>query len=326
MTGRRGAAACLSAALAVLSAGCRDEAAPAAPAASLDAAPARVADAIARAKALENAGDRPGAEAAWEEVLALRPGHASALYATARLRRRRGDLRGALERIGTLRAAEPNAGRGCLLAAEILADPASGPLRDLGRAAEAARAALGLNPEESGPHLCLGRVLLLRGEIAGAEERLAVAARMNPRDAESRSLLGVLCLGAGREGEARAWFHAALRGARPAGAAATHGGVPGEGDTAVSLDPSRPPSPGELRAVAGLGALGEGVGGTAEAGPATDALRVASEASLAARGTGEALLDLDGDGSPEGAAVRAPGGALFLAMARGGSTTLHRAP
>ena len=84
---------------------------------------------------------------------------------------------------------------------------------------------------------------------------------MIPRDAESRSLRGVLALRGGRPEEARRWFHEALRVGRPAGAAATHGGVPGEGDTAVSLATDRPPTKGELRAAAGLSALAEAVQG-----------------------------------------------------------------
>ncbi len=236
-------------------AGCGGEV-PAAPPAPPDPTAARVADLVHRAKEREQAGDGAGAEAAWEEVLALRPGHGSAFYASARLRKARGEFLGALERLAALRAVEPNAGRGWLLEADLRCDPAAGGLRDLGRAEEAAREALARNPEESGPSLALGRILWLRGKDAEAAERLEIAARMNPRDAESRSLRGVLALREGRAGEARRWFLDALRAGRPAGA-----GVPGEGDTLLSLAPDRPPTRGELRAAAGLAALGEAVEG-----------------------------------------------------------------
>ncbi len=282
---------------------------------------AREADAVSRAKEREGAGDRAGAEAAWEEVLALHPGQATALYSTARLRRARGDLGGALERIEALRIADPGAGRAGLLAAEILSDPAAGTLRDLGRAETLAREALARNPEESGPQLVLGRVLLLGGKGPEAAERLALAARMNPRDSESRSLLGVLALRGGEAAGARRWFRECLRGAAPAGAAASPGGVPGEGDTAASLDPGRPPTGGELRAVAGLAALGESVGGVG-AGESGPGVLGAARAALEARGTGEALLDLDGDGVQDGAAVLDAGGGVSLAVRRGRETLL----
>jgi tetratricopeptide (TPR) repeat protein len=174
------------------------------PAAPLDPVPARVADLVAAARAREEAGDRAGAAADWEAILALRPRHGSALYASARLRAVAGDRAGALERLALLQEEEPNAGRGLLLAAAILSDPEAGPLRDLARAEAFARAALDRNPEESGPHLRLGIVLLLAGKAGPAAERLEVAAAMNPRDAESRSLRGVLALRAGdREGARR---------------------------------------------------------------------------------------------------------------------------
>lgn len=285
----------------------------------------RLADATARAKERENAGDLRDAEAAWEEVLSLRPGHASALYATARLRRARGDLAGALARLEDLRAAEPNAGRGHLLAAEVLSDPASGTARDLAAAEARARAALSLNPEESGPQLVLGRVLLLRGRSGEAAERLENAARMNPRDPESRSLLGVLLLREGRSAEARRRFREALGAGRAAGVAATSGGVAGEGDTAASLDPGRPPTPGELRAAAGLAALGEVPAGGADGGPAPAPLRAAAEAALAARGTGEALLPGGAEAGPSTAAVEVPGGGIRIAREAGnGRVTLLR--
>lgn len=185
---------------ALLAAGCGGGgaagAAPGGPAPAVPADPgrARLADAVAAAKAREGAGDGAAAEAAWEEVLRMRPDHASALYASARLRWARGDAAGALDRLALLRAAEPGGGRGFLLAAEIHSDPRSGPLRDPARAVALAARAVELNPEESGTHLGLGRALLAAGRLPEAGERLPVAARMNPRDAESRSLLGVLDL------------------------------------------------------------------------------------------------------------------------------------
>ncbi len=313
-----------AAAIALL-AGCGEDAPSARPLPAPGGERERIADVTARAKERESAGDAPGAEAAWEEVLSLRPGHASALYATARLRRGRGDRQGALARIEALRGVEPNAGRGWLLAAEILADPASGALRDLPGAEAAARAALERNPEESGPHLALGRVLLLRGRAAEAAERLEIAARMNPRDAESRSLLGAIHLRAGRTPEARRWFRAAVLGGRAPGVSTARGGVPGEGDTVAILDPERTPSAGELCAAAGLRAVGETVAGGIEGGACEGTLRAAAETALRAMGTGAASLDLDGDGTSEAAAVEVPGGGVSVAVASGkGRVTLYR--
>jgi tetratricopeptide (TPR) repeat protein len=281
---------------------------------------ARVADLVHEAKARESAGEGNAAERAWEEVLALRPRHASALYATARLRRARGDLLGSLGRIGECIAAEPRAGRARLLAVEILSDPGSGAVRDLARAEALAREALSLNPEESGPHLALGRVLLLRGDPPGACERLAVAAAMNPRDPESRSLLGVGHLRAGRREEARRSFEAALAVAAVRGVAAgSDGGVRGEGDTLRSRALPPAPAPGVLRAVAGLAALGI-VAGPARRGEDPPAgLVEAAEAALAGSGGAEALLDADGDGRPDASAVGGPDGATGLASWSGGT-------
>ena len=308
----------LAAAAALLLAACAPVSPAAAPVAEGDEA--RVANAIAEAKSAEARGDLRGAEEAWERILAARPGHASALYSTARLRRSRGDPGGALERCRDLARVEPLAGRGRLLAAEILSDPASGPLRDLEAGEREAEAARERNPEESGPYLALGRVHLLQGRSGPAERRLATAAVMNPRDAESRSLLGVLRLRAGRTGEAREAFLGALA----AGAPAPPGGVAGEGDTRASLAADRPPSAGELRASAGLAVLGTIVGGARDGGPCPEALRAGAERALSSRGTGEALLDRDGDGRADAAAVERPGGGAACAAAEGNAAVVYR--
>ena len=267
---------------------------------------AAMADAVGRAKKAETAGDGAGAEEAWEAALARDPDHASALYATARLRRDRGDAAGALERLRSLLRLDPHAGRAHLLAAEVLSDPGSGAVRDLAAAEIEARRALDLNPEESGPYLALGRVLWLAGKNGPAAETLASAARMNPRDTESRSLLGVLHLRSGERDRAGMRFREALRAGRPAGAEAG-ADVPGEGDTTDSLDPDRPPTEGELRASAGLALLGHPPAGAREGDPLPGDLRRRLLALLRERGTGEAVLDGDGDGSPDLAAVAAGG-------------------
>jgi tetratricopeptide (TPR) repeat protein len=316
--------ACLSAALTVLAAGCGEQPAPAAGAAILDATPGLVADAIARARSLEHAGSRDAAEAEWEGVLALRPVHASALYATARLRWRRGDHAGALERLGKLRTVEPNAGRGWLLAAEILADPSAGPVRDLGGSEASARAALERNPEESGPHLLLGRVILLAGRPDEAAERLAVAARMNPRDAESRSLLGTVRLRQGRPDEARRLFRDAIRCGGGQGVGVVPAGVPGEGDTGAALAAGRIPSAGELRAAAGLAALEAGPDAADPARPAPEYLRAAALEALRARGTGEAVLLRGADGPAYAAVVEGTGGPVIAVLEAGGVVRVFR--
>ncbi len=291
---------------------------------SLEGSKHLLSDAITRARSLDGAGDRAGAAAAWEEVLALRPGHATALYASAVLRWRDGDGAGALARLAALREAEPGGGRGYLLAAAILGDPAAGSLRDPEGAVAMAAAALERNPEESGTHLALGRALLLAGRTGEAAARLAVAAGMNPRDPDARSLLGVLAFREGRREEAAARFREALRAAAGAGVGALHGGVPGEGDTEAALDPSRAPSPGELRAAAGLHALGAVVKGAPEGEPMTEGVRERVLEALRARGSGETLLDLDGDGAAEGAAVQAGTGFGAAFRSPGGPVALRR--
>jgi len=187
-----------------------------------------------------------------------------------------------------------------------------------------AAAAVERNPEESGTHLGLGRALLLAGRPAEAAERLALAARMNPRDPESRSLLGVLELGAGRGEAAAGLFREAIVAARGRGAGVLQGGVPGEGDTAAGLDPDRAPTGGELRAAAGLFRLGEAVGGSRVGGAPEGSLRERLRAVLEARGTGEALLDLDGDGEADGAAVEAGGTLAVALLLEGGGVELLR--
>jgi tetratricopeptide (TPR) repeat protein len=253
----------------------------------------------------------------------MRPDHATALYASARLRWGRGDAAGALDRLALLRAAEPGGGRGLLLAAEIHADPRSGPLRDPARAADLAARAVDLNPEESGTHLGLGRALLAAGRLSEAGERLAVAARMNPRDAESRSLLGVLDLRAGDRERAGARFREALRCASGKGVGGAACGPPGEGDTLADLDPGRAPGPGELRALAALHLLGAPLRGAKEGDPPPGARERCGEA-LRSRGTGEALIDLDGDGKVDAAALGPEGGFAAAILAPGGGVLLLR--
>ncbi len=291
-----------------------------------DPSRAILADALRAARTAEGAGDAGAAEAAWKTVLALDAANPGALYASARLLARRGDAAGALRRIESLRLVEPNAGRGLLLRAEILTDPASGAPRDPVLAVDAAAEALALNPEESGPHLVLGRALLRAGRATEGARRLATAARMNPRDAESRSLLGVVRLRDGDGRGARTAFHDALAAAAPAGAAAgteAPGGVPGEGDTRESLAGDRAPTAGELRAVAGLALLGVPVDGTEVArDPPAAGVHDALRAALDRGGTGEAIADLDGDGAADAAAVEA-GGRLALAIRAAGRVRVH---
>lgn len=309
---------------AALFAGCGGAGSPEPAATPRDPDAARLADLLRAAREREGGGNAAASEAAWEEVLALRPRNPGALYATARLRRDRGDLAGALVRLETLRTEEPVAGRGFLLAAEILADSSSGALRDTVRAEAFAREAIARNPEESGSHLGLGRVLLLAGRAEEAAERLAVAARMNPRDAESRSLLGAIRLRAGRQEEARIRFREALLCGRGPGVGSARADIPGEGDTGASLEPGRRPGGGELRAAAGLAALGEPVGGAREGGAWPGNLREAARAALAARGTGEALLDRDADGRPAAAAVEGPQGPAAAAVSPSGEVLVYR--
>jgi hypothetical protein len=250
----------------------------------------------------------------WEEVLTLDPENGAALYALACLHRRAGDDGNALLLLDTLERVDPIGGRGHLLRAEILMDRRDGLPPDSAGAVAAARRALDLNPEESGSHLAMGRALAADGLRDEALERLRVAAVMNPRDPESRSLLGLLHLGRD-EGEAAATqFRRALDVAAGRMEVGTGAEVKGEGDTLPAPDRSWRPGPGELRALAGLWLLDRPVPVVPEEENALPpGVAAAVREALARRGVlGGVTLDLDGDGRTDAVAVERPPSAAVL--------------
>ena len=132
------------------------------------------------------AGDPAAAVAFFREALALWPGHTDALYYLGNSLAELGRESDALRAWEAQVAFEPRSSAGWMQIGRVRLPGGDGTLDDL----DAARAAFAkchdLNAEESEPLLQLGRVALLAGELAVARERLAEAARLNPRSVPAR--------------------------------------------------------------------------------------------------------------------------------------------
>ena len=179
-------------------------------------------------------GDDAGAEEGYREVLVRQPDHAASLYALALLLDKRGEREEALRLLERLVEVDGIPSRGRLLMARILIDSTretSDPVRVkalLTRAEAEARAAVETNPEDSGTHATLGRILLLARNWPAAERSLQRALGVNPNDEDSALRLAIARVADGRTPAAIEGLHDLLAGT---GERPEREGVLEEGDT-----------------------------------------------------------------------------------------------
>jgi len=174
------------------------------------------------------AGDPATAVAVLHEALALWPGHTDALYYLGNSLAELGRESDALRAWETQVAFEPRSSAGWMQIGRCRMPGGDEALDDLDAARAAFQRCHELNAEESEPLLQLGRVALLAGQLALARERLAEAARLNPRSVPARYYGGQAAWLAGdTEAALRLLDEArALAGASEAGKSASS-----EGDT-----------------------------------------------------------------------------------------------
>jgi len=127
----------------------------------------------------------------FEQALGLDPVHEGSLYYLANCRAETGDIEGALAGLDTLIRINPRSQRAHKRWGTLRATNAGEP-SDLDAAVTALERASAINPEETGVSLVLGEVLLMRGDAAGARQRLEWVVRSNPQSGEAYFVLACL--------------------------------------------------------------------------------------------------------------------------------------
>jgi len=196
-------------------------------------------EALNRATEARRAGDYAAAARAYEEALAVDPRHEDALYYLGNCRREEGKQTEARDAFARLTAVNPHSSRGHVALGAILVSPVDGSAPDLRAAERNFRRAHDINKEETGSMLRLGEVLLVRGDLAGADHWFRAALKTNPKSVEAAFLIGYLRWQAGDRAAA---LEAYARAIRAATADAPVKGVLGEGDRKAAA--SGPTSPG----------------------------------------------------------------------------------
>ncbi len=195
-------------------------------------------DVFGRATSLRVQGDWPAAAGAYEQALALRPGHEDSLYYLGHCRSEMGRLDEAREAFARLVEVNPASVRGHLALGTVLLSPDQSRPLDLEEAQIHFEKAHALNGEETGAMVRLGEIALVREDTARARAWFESALRTNPKCVEAAFLLGYLDWLAGdRDGAA-----AQCRRAIQAGAVqAPVKGVLSEGDRKTAAPPLRAP-------------------------------------------------------------------------------------
>lgn len=130
--------------------------------------------------AMKTENDRPKAIGLFREALAIDPHHEDSLYYLGLCLAETGDTEAALAELNKLRTFNPSGHRAWQQWGIIRAST-SRRAADLEAASAALQRAHALNPEETGALLALGEVLLMRGDVANAEQHLARGCMTNPR-------------------------------------------------------------------------------------------------------------------------------------------------
>jgi tetratricopeptide (TPR) repeat protein len=134
--------------------------------------------------------DCAGAASLYEEALALHPRHEDALYYLGQCRRELGQPTEARAAFEQLVDVNPASARGHLALGALLASPDPAEPMDLAQAEAHLRRAHEINGEETGPMVRLGEVLLVAGRAGEARQWFEAALKTNPKSVEAAFLAG----------------------------------------------------------------------------------------------------------------------------------------
>jgi Tfp pilus assembly protein PilF len=201
----------------------------------------------------------------YEEALALDPRHEDARYYLGQCRRELGqptEARAAFERLVDV---NPASARGHLALGALLASPDPAEPMDLAQAETHLRRAHEINGEETGPMVRLGEVLLVAGRAGEAREWFEAALRTNPKSVEAAFLAGFVAWDGG-SGELERLARRVREAAR---VEAPVKGVLNEGDRKDEKRVAAPPLSSPLGRLLFGGPIGA-LRGRAAAGPPLD--------------------------------------------------------
>jgi superkiller protein 3 len=133
----------------------------------------------------EKKGDLAGAEATFEKVLRLSPTHTISVVHLARMQRKRGDRAGAIRRLDALFAAGGESYDTLIERADLWLED-----RHPEKALPLLERAVRTFPDFSRGWGLLARAYADRGETAKAAEAARKAAKIDPRNADARKVLG----------------------------------------------------------------------------------------------------------------------------------------
>lgn len=151
---------------------------------------------VSEAARRDAAGEHDAAIAAFRSVLAKNPGFTDAWTLLAKAQERSGRYEDAIESYRqAIRAAPSLATEHALSIASLSLN-----LHRLQDAESHARLAVGANPAEA--HVVLGRIAMVRGDLAGAEREARNALTADPENANAQVLLAQVYTNEGRYGEA----------------------------------------------------------------------------------------------------------------------------
>lgn len=189
-------------------------------------------EAYRRAREAAAAGRTAEAIAGFRRALSLDPRHEDSLYALGNLYFETGEYAEAKGSFESLLSVQPRSARGHGALGDLLADPASGALADLGEARRQYERAGSLNAEETGWVVRLGEVFLRGGDRRAADRQFRKVLATNPRSFPALYLSGYLAWRRGDGAEARRLFDAAFQALGPQAAPA-----PAEGDVRKAQGP-----------------------------------------------------------------------------------------
>ncbi|MFT5090003.1 MAG: tetratricopeptide (TPR) repeat protein [Candidatus Latescibacterota bacterium] len=146
----------------------------------------------------------------FRQALALDPTHEDGLYYLGNALFETGHYTEAASHWEQLISVNPRSTRAHLRLGSLFSSTLAGAPFDLERAEREVRTALAMNKEESGTVLKLGEILLLKGDIAGAQTQFAAASRTNARSSAAFYLLGYTHWQTGNRQEALALLRTAI--------------------------------------------------------------------------------------------------------------------